>query len=1028
MRFSQRSEPLTHANRSPEMLAWPRWVVKTSSSGCWKNPVERVRYVVGPSGAGKSHLARALVTAALLRGTSARCLAFSDDRLPPLDHWLSFLRGDVQSCDQGQAGDGRVLLVLDELHRAPAELLAALDLYRCRPSTSASVRVIVMTRDAPPGAASLTLEPLDDARMTDLVRDLGVRGDLAIADLVRSSRGSPGWAVASLGRVPLAKGAVIERTKGLSRPALRGLGAIAVAGGSLGDSTLRAVLKSDADPSLAELLESALVTRLASSDHVATYALSAPHAAGDVAEAIADFGVVDAVADAVLESTSPPVAAIAALAAAPNPPSRRTELLRMGIRRAREDGLREAEMDLLFSLAADPLERSADVLLQLERLTRDTGRTAIHPEVLGWLAHAASENPSLGPLSLRRQAEAKARAGDHSEAAKLVDEAAAAATLRGDAIGRALCLATAGAIALYRADWAEAERALSEARGSLPDDFADQEELARVEHNFGVVALYRDRPDQARDAFTRSLSTKRRLGDRAGIRACLLNLGITLAKLGELDQADVTLQEAVALAEALRQTAGRGWCLAARADVEVRRKNALAAERWIAEAEALGDAIPSAVRADLAVLRASASLLEGDGAAALEAVRRIDENLREGDALVDSRALTTEARAHLALLPVDRKRAARLAIQAIRRSRAAQLPEAEQDAIAVLAAARPFPKTGSAAKRYDSGVVVTPPALEDEPAWQWMASVGEGISVAEAGFQLASLAVRQSRAERGFVALVDENAHTVAAWGADIDGLAVAEADQRLPAHEATTALRKSGSSYYRDLETPLGIGSRVAVSGGSGAIRAVIIVEHRFRADCFDGVPRAIPERWATLAGILARLWQNGSPLAKVGHDSAIGTPRSTPVSQNVSDSTTSIPLRAPRRAFPTILGESRGLLRALAQLDAAIDSDLPVLIVGETGTGKELFARALHEMGRRARFPYVAVNCGAIPEALFEAEFFGHARGSFTGAERARRGLLASSERGTLLLDEVGELPAMRQASLLARARVQEVQSGRQ
>ena len=256
----------------------------------------------------------------------------------------------------------------------------------------------------------------------------------------------------------------------------------------------------------------------------------------------------------------------------------------------------------------------------------------------------------------------------------------------------------------------------------------------------------------------------------------------------------------------------------------------------------------------------------------------------------------------------------------------------------------------------------------------------------------------------------------------------MAEADQRLPANEVKTALRKSGSAYYRDLETPLGMGSRVAVAGGSAAIRAVIIVEHRFRADCFDAVPRTIPERWATLAGILARLWQDGSPMANVGHDSAVGTPRSTPVSQNVIDSTTSIPLRAPRRKFPTILGESRGLLRALAQLDAAIDSDLPVLIVGETGTGKELFARALHEMGRRARFPYVAVNCGAIPEALFEAEFFGHARGSFTGADRARRGLLGASERGTLLARRSWRASGDAAGVALARARVQEIQGGRQ
>ena len=125
---------------------------------------------------------------------------------------------------------------------------------------------------------------------------------------------------------------------------------------------------------------------------------------------------------------------------------------------------------------------------------------------------------------------------------------------------------------------------------------------------------------------------------------------------------------------------------------------------------------------------------------------------------------------------------------------------------------------------------------------------------------------------------------------------------------------------------------------------------------------------------------------------------------------------LRASRDVTVQVVGESASIraVRGLAARYAEVDT--PVLILGETGTGKGLFARFIHEASPRNQGPIVEINCASLPPTLLEAELFGYARGAFTGADpRGKRGLLALAEGGTLLLDEIGDLPLALQAKLL-------------
>jgi DNA-binding NtrC family response regulator len=125
-----------------------------------------------------------------------------------------------------------------------------------------------------------------------------------------------------------------------------------------------------------------------------------------------------------------------------------------------------------------------------------------------------------------------------------------------------------------------------------------------------------------------------------------------------------------------------------------------------------------------------------------------------------------------------------------------------------------------------------------------------------------------------------------------------------------------------------------------------------------------------------------------------------------------------------PNLIGKSPKFKAVMNLIEKVAETDAPVLLFGESGTGKELFAKQIHYQSNRATKPFVAVNCAAIPENLFESELFGHKKGSFTGADRDKTGKIKNADKGTLFLDEIGEIPLDMQAKLLRFLQEGEIQ----
>jgi two-component system response regulator PilR (NtrC family) len=202
-------------------------------------------------------------------------------------------------------------------------------------------------------------------------------------------------------------------------------------------------------------------------------------------------------------------------------------------------------------------------------------------------------------------------------------------------------------------------------------------------------------------------------------------------------------------------------------------------------------------------------------------------------------------------------------------------------------------------------------------------------------------------------------------------------------------------------------------------------------KAGAYDYLTKPVDLRQfrAVVASALGRAPQLGptvNPSVLPSDPAAVGPgtarkERASPTSAAVADAAAApTSSRAARptggpQALARLRGNSPGIVQVRTLIDKVARSMAPVLVHGESGTGKELVARAIHDVSSRAAQPFIAVNCGAIPEQLLEAEFFGYRKGAFTGANEDRAGFFQAAQGGTLFLDEIGDLPMAMQSKLL-------------
>ncbi len=323
----------------------------------------------------------------------------------------------------------------------------------------------------------------------------------------------------------------------------------------------------------------------------------------------------------------------------------------------------------------------------------------------------------------------------------------------------------------------------------------------------------------------------------------------------------------------------------------------------------------------------------------------------------------------------------------------------------------------------------------DDARWRWMLSVVQRIH-AEPKLQplldrVMDAIIELTGASRGFLLLREadgtlkvRNARNLGARDLVGDEAVVSRsiAERVATTGEALVTVDAAADHRFDATQSVVGLRLRSVLAVPlrvHGEVVGTIYVDDRLRAGAFDERAQSLAGAFADAAAVAIDNARSRSELRRaLRRSERLADELERSVAKQRAELETArkaVDPAATRGHYESLVGRGDAMRRMLSLLDRVAPTPMPVLLQGESGTGKELVARALHDNSPRAGRPFVAENCGAIPETLLESTLFGHVRGAFTGADRPRAGLFEAADGGTLFLDEIGEMSPGMQSRLL-------------